>query len=187
MQPIKEGSVAIDQAEEQQAPEGAAGKAQEVAAQAKGQVLEQADRVKGTASVRLREQLDTRSNQLGDQVSSFGQALRAAAEHLQGQDKQSGAKAAHQAADQAERLAGYLTSSGSDRFLGDLESFGRKRPWLSAGIGAALGFVGARFLKASSERRYDSSRRAQQDADMPLSRDTDAGLPAIATPEYGSR
>jgi len=180
--------VAIDEAQQQgrEAPEDS-GKAQEVAAQAKEQVQARAGEVKGKASARVREQLDTRSTQMGEQVGSFGEALRKAAEHLQGQGNESGARAAHQAAHQAERLGGYLTNSSSDRFLGDVERFGRQRPWVAGAIGAALGFVGARFVKASSERRYDASYQAHRDADLPLGRERDATAALPQTPEYGSR
>jgi ElaB/YqjD/DUF883 family membrane-anchored ribosome-binding protein len=164
--------VAVDQAKQGRgASEGAVDKAQEVAAQAKEQVQERADEVKGKALDRVREQLDTRSTDLGNQMASLAEALRKAAQHLEGDGRQSGAKVAHQAAGQVERLASYLTNSKSDRFLGDIERFGRERPWAAGAISAAAGFVGARFLKASSENRYATSYRARQDADLPLSRE----------------
>jgi len=165
--------VAVDQAEQGRgATEGALDKGQEVAAQAKEQVQERAEEAKGKAVDRVREQLDTRSTQLGQQVTSLGKALRKAAQHLEGDGNQSGAKVAHQAAGQVERLGGYLTNSDSNRFLDDLERFGRERPWAAGAISAAVGFVGARFLKASSETRYATSYRArQEDADLPLSRE----------------
>lgn len=168
------------------ASEGASGKAQDVAAQAKEQVQQKAEEVKGQASSRVRDQLDTRSTQIGEQATTFAQALRRAAEHLDGEGNEAGAKAAHQAADQVERLAGYLTGSSSDRLLADIESFGRRRPWAAGATGAVLGFVGARFLKASSESRYDTSTRARRDADLPLSRDdASAALPPLDP--HGSR
>jgi hypothetical protein len=178
----------VDQAEQGRgASEGALDKAQDVAAQAKEQVQEKADDVKGKAFDRVREQLDTRSTDLGEQVTSLGQALRKAAQHLQGDGNQSGAKVAHQAAGQVERFGGYLTNSKSDRFLGDLERFGRERPWAAGAISAVVGFVGARFLKASSESRYATSYRArQEDADLPLSRERAAttARPPSTGPEF---
>lgn len=151
--------------------------AQEVAAQAKGR-----------ASRQVREQLDTHSTQLGEQATSFGRALRRAAEELDSEGSSAGANAAHRAADEVERLAGYLTGSSSDRFLGDLERFGRERPWAAGGVGLLLGFVGARFVKASSESRYESTYRTRYDADLPLSRDEEATelLPPPELPPYGS-
>ena len=40
--------------------------------------------------------------------------------------------------------------------LHDAEDFARRRPWAVAGIGLIAGLAASRFLKASSERRYDS-------------------------------
>lgn len=114
--------------------------------------------------------------------------MRKAGEHLQGEGNEPAAKVAEQAAEQVERLAGYLTGSGSDRFLSDIERFGRQRPWAAAGIGVVTGFVGARFVKASSESRYESSYRPQPVADLPLSRDEDATAvvpPVTELPPYG--
>lgn len=145
---------------------GPAGKAQEAATQAKEQVQQKADEVRGKASVRVREQLDERSTQLAEQVSPFGEALRRAAQHLQSEGNGSGATAANRAAEQVERLSAYLQRSGSERLLADLERFGRRRPWAAGAAGLVAGFVGARFLKASSESRYATSYRPP--ADVPL-------------------
>jgi hypothetical protein len=167
--------VAIDEARQQggETTSGAADKAQEVAAQAKEQVQQKAGEVKAKASDGLREQLDSRSTQLGDRARSVGRAIRKSAEDLDREGNASAAKAAHWAADRVERLAGYLTESDSNRFLGDLEGFGRRRPWAAGAVGAVAGFVGARFLKASSESRYGMSYRTTRDADLPISRDGD--------------
>jgi len=164
--------VAIDQAQEGRgASRGSGGKAEEVAAQAKEQVQQKTEEVKGKASDRVREQLDTRSTQVGNQTASFSEALRRAGEHLQSQGNDAGAKAAHRAAEQVERLGGYLTNSSSDRFLGDLEKFGRQRPWAAGAIGVVVGFVGARFLKASSEMRYAGCLGTSSDADTEITRE----------------
>ncbi len=165
--------MAIDEARQQgqEATDGAAGKAQEVAAQAKEQVQQTADEVKVKASDRVREQLNSRSTQLGEQAASLGRAIRKSADLLDNENNALGATAANWAAERVERAAGYLTNSDSNRFLGDLEDFGRQRPWAAGALGAALGFVGARFLKASSENRYDTSYRTARDPDLPISRD----------------
>jgi len=133
-------------------------------------IREKAHDVKRKAAEQARSQVDSRSTQLGEQVGSFSQALRKAAEQLDSRGN-AGGGAAHKAADQVERLAGYLSRSDSDRFLDDAERFGRRRPWVAGGIGAALGFAASRFLKASSETRYESSRQARIDADTAITRD----------------
>jgi ElaB/YqjD/DUF883 family membrane-anchored ribosome-binding protein len=138
--------------------DGPAEKAQELASQAKEQVLEKADGVKSQASEQIRTQLNERSDQLGEHVTSFAQALHSAGRQLANDGKETGAKAAHTVADRVSQLGSYLSRSDADRFLHDIERFGRKRPWAAGAIGGALGFVAARFLKASSETRYQTGR-----------------------------
>ena len=62
------------------------------------------------------------------------------------------------AADRIERLGGYLERTSGDEFLRDAEDFTRERPWMVAGLGLMVGLAASRFLKASSERRYDSAQ-----------------------------
>jgi hypothetical protein len=151
-------------------PQGAGGMAQELVTQAK----EKADEATGNAAQRARTQLDSGSTKLGEQVSAFGAALRRAAEQLEDEGGTRPAKAAHQAANQVERIAIYLKNVDSDRFLGDVERLARQRPWAAGGVGAISGFVAARFLKASSDDRYTRSRRFSADADMPLRSESQA-------------
>jgi hypothetical protein len=154
--------------------------------QAKEQAIEKAEEVKARASDRARSELDRRSTQLGEQVASLARALRKGAEHLATEGNQTGATSAHKAADQAERLGSYLTNSNADGFLSDLERFGRQRPWATGAIGAALGFVGARFFKASSENRYRNASAvaytSRRDADLPMRRERET----TGNPSQGS-
>jgi ElaB/YqjD/DUF883 family membrane-anchored ribosome-binding protein len=172
------------------------GKTQEVVAQAQEKVQEQTDELRSRASDQLRDQVQRRSNQAGEQLDSISQALRKGAEHLQEDGNDAGAKAAHKVADQTQRLSGYLSGSNAEKLLGDAERFARRQPWLAAGIGAAVGFVAARFLKASSESRYQTSSRGPNDA-IPQSswreetwREEKGALPPAPvptpTPGYGS-
>ena len=141
--------------------------------QVQQQVQEKAQDVKGQASEKAREQVDARSTEIGDHVGSLGKALRRAAEQLDGEGESAPAGIARHAAGHVERLGGYLKDSSSDRFLGDVESFARRRPWVACGVGAVLGLVASRFLKASSGQRYASSQRAHADLDAPVRRDSD--------------
>jgi ElaB/YqjD/DUF883 family membrane-anchored ribosome-binding protein len=136
---ISEG---VDQAKE---------KAQEAASEAKG---------------RVREQVDQRSTEAGEQVSSTAGDLRSVGEELRKQGKDTPAKLAEQAADRTERLGSYLTQSDADRILGDVEDFARRQPWAVVAGGIALGFVASRFLKASSSQRYQQ-RSSQRDPAAP--------------------
>jgi len=81
--------------------------------------------------------------------------MRSVAEQLRQQGKDQPARLAEQAADRAERVGGYLKHADADTILGDLEDFGRRRPWAVIAGGLALGIAASRFLKASSSRRYE--------------------------------
>jgi hypothetical protein len=147
---------------EMSAPVDAGESSNAVIDQAKDQVQEVAQRaqvVAGDAQVKVRDQIDQRSTQVGDQVASSAVALRAGADELVKQGNQSAADAAHRAAAQAERLGTYLQDADANRILADVEDVARKNPWAVVVGGVLVGAAAARFLKASSSRRYDSTTR----------------------------
>lgn len=131
---------------------------------AKEQVQQQAqvaqEKVKETTDTvrsRVREQVDQRSTQAGGQVRSTAQALRSTSERLREEGQDGPARAAERAAEQAEKLGGYLERSDGDAILRDVEDFGRRQPLAVAAIGLALGVAASRFLKASSRTRYEQA------------------------------
>lgn len=146
------------------------GKAQEVASQAIEKVQEQTLNMREQARDKARAQLDTHSTTAGEQVGQVATALRRTGDQLDGEGNSTGAKVVQKAADKAEAVGSYLRDSDADRFLNDVESFARRRPWAAAGVGAVLGLVASRFLKASSENRYDSTRRSALDSSYPMTR-----------------
>jgi hypothetical protein len=128
------------------------------AQQATEQVRDQAQQAAGQARGRLRDEVDSRSTQAGQQVSGTADDLRSVAESLRSQGQDKPAQMAEKVAERAQRLGGYLEESDADRILGDVEDFARRQPWV-VGLGAAaLGFAAARFMKASSAERYESTR-----------------------------
>ena len=137
-------------------------KGKELATQAKEQVQEKTHELRGQAEMRFREQLDERSTQAGEQVEAIAHAFRRGSEQLRTEGKGTPAKAVDQAAEKVEELGSYLRQADADRILHDVESFARRRPWLTAAAGAAVGFVASRLVKASSERRYDSNGHGGQ-------------------------
>jgi hypothetical protein len=131
-------------------------KAREVAGQAQDKAREAAGQARG----RMSQEVDQRSTQAGEQVTSNAGDARSVAEELRKQGKDTPARYVDQAADRAERLGGYLQESDGDRILRDVEDFARRNPWAVAAGGLALGFVASRMLKASSGERYRSSMPA---------------------------
>jgi ElaB/YqjD/DUF883 family membrane-anchored ribosome-binding protein len=118
---------------------------QDAAAQAKGQTREQ-----------LRGQIDCRSTQVGEQLSSTAQAVRRAAAELRDDGKEGSAKLVDGLAGRGEQLGSYLSRADGDQLLRDVEDLGRKQPWLFVGASAVVGFLASRFMKASSSSRYQS-------------------------------
>jgi len=130
---------------------------EQAAEQAREGATEAVSRVSDTA----RSQVDQRSTDAGERVSSVAGDLRTVGEQLREQGNDSGAKVAEQVADRAERAGSYLTESDADRILSDVEDLARRQPWLVLAGGVALGIAAARFLKASSSQRYASRTRSQ--------------------------
>jgi len=129
-------------------------KGSELVSEAQGQISETAHGLGGKAEFRLREQLDERSTQAGEQVHSIGKVLQSGANQLRSEGKETPARVVDEVARRADDLGSYLQSTQADRFLHDIETFARRRPWVAAGIGALAGFAASRFVKASSDRRY---------------------------------
>jgi hypothetical protein len=142
------------------ATDQAKAKAQEAAAQAK----DQAQQAAGQAKNRLAAQVDTRSTQAGEQLHTTAEDVRSVAVELRGQGKDKPAELAEKAAEQVQRFGDYLHRSDSDRILSDVEDFARSKPWVVAAGGLALGFAASRFLKASSDRRYEARTRTANGA-----------------------
>jgi hypothetical protein len=135
--------VTDERSEAQSATEQVKEHVQDAAAEAKDQTREQ-----------LRTQIDARSAQAGEQLASGGQALRRASEQLRGEGKGRAADLVDGVADRSERLGAYLTGADGNQILTDVEEFARRQPWLVTGSGVVLGFLAARFVKASSTSRY---------------------------------
>jgi hypothetical protein len=113
----------------------------------------------------VRDQVDQRSTEAGEQAQSLASTLRDTATQLRvdgDPQKARMARGADAGADQLERLGGYLTRADADELLSRLETFGRRQPFLLAGGGMLVGIVAGRFLKSSSHGRYYPSHQSPQ-------------------------
>jgi hypothetical protein len=122
------------------------------------QAQEQAQQVAGQARDRIRGQVDQRSTDAGEQITSQASDIRTVADQLREQGKDKPAQLAEQAAKHTERVGSYLKEADADRILNDAEDFARQRPWTVVAGGIALGLAASRFLKASSSGRYQNAR-----------------------------
>ena len=141
---------------------------------------EQAQQAAGQARSTLHSQVDERSTEAGLKVGGFASDVRSVGEQVREQGMEQPAKLADQAAERAERLGTYLTESDGDRILGDVEDFGRRRPWAVIAGGLTVGLVASRFLKAASSRRYQQRWTRHEPAPRPhaRSRRTTSGIHA---------
>jgi ElaB/YqjD/DUF883 family membrane-anchored ribosome-binding protein len=122
-------------------------------------VQEKAGELKEQGRGKLGETLDERTTQVGGQAQQMAVAMRQTGSHLRSQGESGNAQVAglvEAAAARVEDFGSYLQRTSGDRLLHDAEDFARRRPWAVAGIGLIAGLAASRFLKASSERRYDS-------------------------------
>jgi ElaB/YqjD/DUF883 family membrane-anchored ribosome-binding protein len=143
-------------------PSGAAAEVkdmgEELVSAAQEQITSKANELGGEATFQIREQLDQRSTQAGEQLQSIGKTLQSGANQLRSEGKDVPARVVQEVARRADDVGGYLQSAEADRILGDIEGFARRRPWLTAGIGALAGLMASRFVKASGNRRYEGAR-----------------------------
>ena len=133
-------------------------KGEELVSNAQEQLSTKAHELGEDVSFQIREQLDQRSTQTGEQLQSIGKTLQSGANQLRSEGKDVPARVVEEVARRADDVGGYLQSAEADRILGDIEGFARRRPWLTAGVGALAGFLASRFVKASGNRRYEGAR-----------------------------
>lgn len=151
--------------------------AQEESGRLTGTVSEQATRAKESGRRELREQLDERTTQIGQQARSLADAVRRSGATLQaqGKDELGIERITEGVADRLERAAGYLERVRGEEMLRDAERFVRERPWILTSAAAAAGLIASRVVKASSEKRYEGDQRKT------------STLPAYSRADYSSR
>ncbi len=136
-------STQVDQATEQ-----AKQQSQQLAHQARQQASELANR--GTEQAK--SQLANQKHQVAQRMTPIQTALQETAHQLRTQGQGSVAEYADKAADQVERFSGYLRETEVDEMVDQARGFARSRPAIFLGGAVALGFLGARFLKSSSQQ-----------------------------------
>jgi hypothetical protein len=118
-----------------------------------------ATEAKQGASTWMRDMVDQRSTQMGGELHSAARALRQSGEQLRAEGGSGqAAGVTEMVADRVERLASFLEREDADSMMRAVEDTARSRPWLVAGAAAVVGLAASRFLKASSDRRYEANR-----------------------------
>ena len=118
------------------------------------QAVEKKDELKARASTAV----DDGRHRAADRVGTLARALHDTADNLGSQGDQQLSGWVHQAADQVDRVVGYLNGHDSGGLMRDMEDLARRNPALFLGSTYAAGLVLGRFLRASSpERRNERS------------------------------
>ena len=138
------------QKEQSTTTEQAMQKVQETGGEVRQQMGQKTQELRTQAGVGIRRQLDDRSTEAGEEVTTTADAIRRVGDQLRQEGKIGTAQYAERAAQPVERLGRYLTEADGGRLLRDAEQFARRRPWLAVMGGATLGFLVARFIKASN-------------------------------------
>lgn len=107
----------------------------------------------GNAQGRIRSLLEQQTGRAADQLGGVANALHKAAEQLNEENGGVVADYAEQAAGRVERVADMLRDANVDDIVGEVEGFARRQPEVFIGAAFAVGFLAARFIKSSGERR----------------------------------
>jgi len=156
----------------------------------------------GNAQGRIRSLLEQQTGRAADQLGGVAQALHKAAEQLNEENGGVVADYAEQAASRVERVADMLRDASVDDIVGEVEGFARRQPEVFIGAAFAVGFLAARFLKSSNDRRMHrastslrgnahpsqtvrTARGASYDAGRDTGRDRNRDMNRGATPSRG--
>lgn len=129
--------------------------------QVKNQVVDQAKHTLRDARDRATSSLSESRRQAAEQIGGVASAFHSAGDHLRNEQQERIANLADSLAGQVDQVANYLREADLDRLVRDVEGLARRQPALVYGAALALGILGARFLKSSS----DSARRSQLRSD----------------------
>src|SRR4051812_40414948 len=121
------------------------------------QAKEKAQQAGEQARGRVRDEVDRRSTEIGEQATTVADAIRQSSQQLRDQGQDGAARPVEQLADRVDSAGRWMRESDGDRILRDVEDFGRRNPLAVVAGGIAVGFALSRLLKASSTQRYESS------------------------------
>lgn len=117
----------------------------DVADQAKQQVSQLTDQAKQQVS----SQIDAQKQKASEALASVATALRQTGTQLRSSEQAGIADYANKAADQVERVSGFLRDKDVSDILHETELMARRQPALFLGGAFVLGIIGARFLKST--------------------------------------
>lgn len=115
------------------------------------QARQQAGELATRGGEQVKTQLANQKHEASQRLTPIQTALRETAQQLRKQGQDPTAQYADRASDGVERFSGYLRETEVDEMVDEARGFARNRPAVFLGGALALGFLGARFLKSSSQ------------------------------------
>jgi hypothetical protein len=106
------------------------------------------------------QQVDQRREQAADAVDRIAQSIRRVSVDI-GEQQPAIGNVVDTAAEQAERLAGYLRRTDARQMLDNVQSYARRQPLLFVGGAFLAGLAASRLMKAASGDSNSGSRSAR--------------------------
>jgi vacuolar-type H+-ATPase subunit H len=129
------------------------GSAARMADEAKREARHYADEMTGRAKEQGRTIFEQQKDAAARQVDSVAHAFRRTAEQMQNEGQAQTGPYVNMVAERLEGLGRQLRQKNMDALIGDAENLGRRAPGAFFAGSVVAGFLLARFLKSSSERR----------------------------------
>lgn len=135
------------------------------------QVKESGGRIAGEAIGQVKEKasvkIDEQKNNLAQNLGGVAQTIRHLGENLKSTEIPAGvasttAEYGDKLAQQVEQFSNYLEKHNVGQMMKDVENFARRNPAYFIGGAFLLGFLGARFLKSSSNRNRTSTKDGEE-------------------------
>jgi len=115
-----------------------------------------ASEMMGLAGDQVKTQLSTQKDRATDGLQGIVEVIRQTGKSLKDQNYDSAGQLADTAADQIERISGYLQGHDVEQLMGEVQSFARSQPAVLLGATFALGFLAARLIKNADTGRGGS-------------------------------
>ena len=123
----------------------------------------QASDVANQTKERGKSMLEQRKGDAAKQMDTIAHAFRASAEQLDKEGQGQPGRYVEMMADQIESLGRQLREKNVDELLESAQNLARRSPATFVAGSVAVGFLLARFLKSSSERRHEADSLYQAD------------------------
>jgi hypothetical protein len=122
------------------------------------QAKDKAGEVVGQVREQAKSQVAGQKDRAAESLGSVAQALHQTGQQLRDQDNSTVAQYIDTAANQVDRVSGFLRERDLQDIVTEVERFARRQPAVFVGGAALLGMIGARFLRSSQDRAAQMQR-----------------------------